>query len=206
METPLFFEKQPFAVRLTSDEVNFCRENFDDLFDGDQTIQPRKAFMLIAEKSLAKIKRVSESQPADLTRIAELEKALAESELQRKTTNTQFNDLVALHTNLKEKHEKLTTDFEVLKANPGTTEIEKTVEVPVERQLLPTERLLQLTPLESFILAQIETVHKTDAKGILIDRFFNVYQKRGNGDFDILRISPSKYSEIVNHFKAQSNA
>ena len=199
--TPLFFEKQPFAVRLTADEVNFCRENFDELFDGDISIQPRKAFILIAEKSLAKIKKNTESQPADLTRIALLEKDFAESELQRKQTNTQFNDVVERYKHLQEQHAKLLIELEAIKANPQISEIEK----EVERPLQATERLLKLTPVESFMLAQIESVHKTDAKNILIDRFFNVYQKSGNGDFDILRISPRKYVEIENHFKAQNN-
>jgi len=206
--TPLFFEKQPFSVRLTSDELAFCRENFDELFDGDTTIQPRKAFMLIAEKSLAKIKKNTESKPADLVRINELENKilainadLEASETQRKQTMAQFNDLVLSNTNLQERYNRLSADYDVLKAaleNPEHTE-----PVITERELLETERLLKLSPVESFILAQIESVHKTDAKGILIDRFFNVYQRRGNGDFDIKRITPDKYTQIVNHFKAQ---
>ncbi|MDD5358595.1 MAG: hypothetical protein PHX80_05570 [Candidatus Nanoarchaeia archaeon] len=196
----LFFEKQPFATRLTSQEVDYVRENLEELFDGDEGIQPRKGFMMLVEKALYKVKKTTEGLPADKEKIKELEDLLSSSESKYNENVAEFNQLVDLKEDLEAKLLEANQQIEALRQSPNVKEVEKII----ERQIDPsTQRLLNLSPLEAFVLAQVEHVHKTDAKGILIDRFFNVYQKRGNGDFDILRISPSKMAEIEAAFKAQ---
>jgi hypothetical protein len=203
----LFFEKQPFAVRLIEQEVAFIKENFDELFDGDTLINPRTAFIGLCEKALIKISKTKESLPVDKQLIDELTKELGELKGKHNEVISEFNSCIELKTFLEKK---------LAEANAQIETLGKQTEVTPELQVLQQEnirlqaeieknkvfeigndqRLLNLNPLESFILRQIEQKHETDAKGILIDRFFNVYQERGNGDFDILRIAPGKMKEI----------
>lgn len=192
---PLFFEKQPFAVRLTNQEIDFVRENYDELFDGDESIQPRAAFINLAEKALIKIAKTRESLPEDLQHIQELQAEIEKLKAEKLQLVSSLNSAVEL----KDSYERKLKDLE---NNPAVAIEPEKVEITVERELLPTERLLQLTPEQSFILAEIEKVHNTDAKGILIDRFFMIYQERGNGDFNIKRITPTALTRIKQHFKA----
>lgn len=202
-ETPLFFEKKPFGVRLTDDEIKFLRENHDELFDGDLLIQPRKAFILLAEKALYKIKKNTESLPDDVARIrvlqeqnTELEKEYQELDTRLTAISSQFNDAVNHKIRAEKEVEELSG--RVLELEQKLREVNKPVDGIV---LTATDRLLHLTPLESFILAQIEKVHGCDAKELLINRFFMVYQKRGNGDYDIKRITPAAFAQIEAHVK-----
>jgi predicted RNase H-like nuclease (RuvC/YqgF family) len=205
-ELQLFYTKKPFGVRLTDNEIDFVTENFDDLFDGDREIQPRKAFILLCEKALYKIQKEKTSLPADLQKISSLQNIINEltkdqEELQNRQTEiaTQFNDAVTRKINAEKRVEELSE--RVLQLEQALREKETGSQEPVELVLSATDRLLKLTPLESFVLAQIEKVHACDAKEILINRFFMVYQRRGNGDYDIKRITPSAYAQIESHIK-----
>lgn len=202
-ELQSFYEKKPFGVRLTDDEINFVSENFDELFDGDRDIQPRKAFIMLCEKALYKLKKEKTSLPEDLERIKMLEDHIQELENDLKDSSdrlteisSQFNDAVNHKLRAEKQVEELTA--KVLELQQQLEQVNKPADGIV---LTPTDRLLKLTPLESFVLAQIEKVHQCDAKEILINRFFMVYQKRGNGDYEIKRITPSAYAQIEAHLK-----
>lgn len=203
IETQSFFEKKPFGVRLTDDEISFIRENYDDLFDGDESIQPRKAFMLIVEKALSKIKKNNQSLPEDVEKIRslqihinELTKELEECQNRQRELSSQFNDAVNRKIVAEKKAEELSENLLNIQEK-----LQKVSELTVEPVLEATDRLLKLTPLESFVLAQIEKVHACDAKEILINRMFMVYQRRGNGDYDIKRITPAAFAQIEAHIK-----
>jgi phosphoglycerate-specific signal transduction histidine kinase len=202
---PLFFEKQPFAVRLTGQEITFVKENFDELFDGDITINPRTAFIGLCDKALIKVSKTNQSLPADKQLIEQLEKELGQLKSKHNEITAQFNSCVELKADLEKKLEDASAQIELLSKQSDVTpelqvlqqenlRLRNELEKPFE--LKPEQRLLTLTPLESFILDQIEKVHNTDAKDILINRFFNIYQDRGNGDYDIKRIAPGAMQKI----------
>lgn len=196
------FYIEPFTVRLTKQDIEFVRDNFDELFDGDDSIRARQAWNLLCEKALQKITKNNQSQPEDLMQIRELEESLEKHQ----TSLSQLSDELKLvneaKIELETKYNELLQQLEALQKNPQVKEIEKPIPISIDEA---TQVLLNMTPEERFILAQIEHVHKTDAYNILIKRFFNVYQERGNGDYEILRISPSKLKEIKAAFKAQQS-
>jgi predicted RNase H-like nuclease (RuvC/YqgF family) len=208
-EKPRFYHKKPFGVRITDEEINFIEENFDDLFDGDETIAPRKAFILLCEKALAKVLKNKQSLPEDLARIKELENenrtfevAIKEAKARLIEISSQFNDCVNRKINAEKEVETLSERVLKLTEALRTKETEEN-QPPVELEPLPTERLLKLSNFESFILEQIEKAHGCDAKEILINRFFMVYQRRGNGDYDIKRITPANFAKLENLAKSQ---
>jgi hypothetical protein len=192
-----FYKKKPFGVRLTQQDIDFIEENYNELFDGDKDIQPRKAFMLIAEKAMYTIKKNTASQPKDLERIAELENQLKELQDKHNLVSSQLNSAVELKNDFERKYNEVNEKLENL---PEKTDSEP---VTIERELTSNERLLVLTNYEAYLLALVENHHKTDAKTLLIDRLFKVYQERGPGDFNIVKLSASKIAEIKNLFKTQ---
>jgi hypothetical protein len=189
-ENILFFKKKPFGVSLIAQEQDFIAENFEELFDGDTTIAPRPAFMKLAEKALYKIQANNKSLPKDLERIQQLETELntcktnfEELDIKHKTLSTQFNDLVQIKLSLENQ----------LQEKPQT----------IEKQLAENEVILQLTPLEKWLLDQLVRIHGTNAKDLLINRFLMVYQRRGNGDFTIKRMRPEIFEKAETEFKKQ---
>jgi hypothetical protein len=196
------FYTEPFTVRLTGQDKQFVDDHFEDLFDGDETIRCRQAFNMLVEKALLKTQKTRESQPEDVLQIGELSEALQEAQQKLSELSAQFNQTVELKEHFEKKYNEVVQQLEGLQANPQVKEtiVEKSIPLEIDAT---TQRLLNLTPEESFVLAQVEHVHKTDATDILIKRFFNVYQERGNGDYNILRIAPTKLKEIKDHFKAQ---
>ncbi|NJK98338.1 MAG: hypothetical protein HC905_28540 [Bacteroidales bacterium] len=162
---------------------------------------------MLAEKALLKVKKNSESKPEDLQAIAnqqeinrELIKELEDLKNSQREISAQFND--AVNHKLKAESEVEELSGRVLQLQEALREKEISIQDPQEPVIEITDRLLKLTPMESFVLAQIEKVHSCDAKEILINRFFMVYQRRGNGDYDIKRITPSAFRQIEDHIKS----
>jgi hypothetical protein len=202
-----FFRDKPFAVRLTDQEIEAVANDFDTLFDGDRNIRPRQAFMMLVDKALYNIKKINESSPADKQHIEDLEKELKELKERNALISSQLNSAVELKEDAERRLNTELQNSAGLTAeidNYRLTIAEFTGKQPEisEKPLASNERLLVLNPLENFVLKIIEDKHQTTAKDILINRFFMVYQKRGNGDYDIKRINPAKYAEIENLAKS----
>jgi hypothetical protein len=196
-ENIIFYHKNPFGVRLTDQEKTFLDENYDELFDGDKIIAPRKAFMLLVEKALYKVKVTNQQRPEDKEALEKLRLVNEEITGKYRQISTQFNDLVELKLNLEAKLAEALEKISKLEANPEIKE----VEVTKERDLAENERLLILNPFENWLLIELEKHHNCDAKTLLIDRFFMVYQRRGNGDYAIKRLNPAIIDKVENQFK-----
>jgi tetratricopeptide (TPR) repeat protein len=192
-----------FTIRLTQQDKDFVDEHIDELFDGDRFIRARKAWMLLCEKALLNVKKSNESKPEDLMHIEELEDALGQHQTSISELTEQLTKSNQAKIELENKYAEALQQIEALQQNPQVQVQEKVIEKVIEIDPT-TERLIKMTPLQSFLLAQIEHYHKTDASDILINRFFSRYIQ-GFSDFDIKIISASRLREIIDHFnKAQS--
>ncbi|MDD3479979.1 MAG: hypothetical protein PHI42_06305 [Paludibacteraceae bacterium] len=79
-------------------------------------------------------------------------------------------------------------------------EVEKIV--PINKELSPNQLLLDnVQPLERYLLEKAALRDGCSVKDLLVNRFFMVYQVRGNGDYKIPRFTSSFIEKAKSIFK-----
>lgn len=182
-------ETQQFAARLTNEDLTLINELIPELLPdrdlSDNSLTGREIITALAETASLKLRKMGQSQPADLQRITELENLLStEKEVSAEESKrvlkyqSKIDELIAEFSQLEARNLELETELSGISTQH--TEVSEKARTLEKYAPVPNEMRIIVEPLTAKVLAlyaeKIRMKNKSDATpGEILTSLFNRY-------------------------------
>lgn len=167
-----FYQKQPFPIRLSDDDISFVKENYEEIFSTTEDLPPRKAFMSLIQTALTRVKQNTQSLPKDLDKIKELSDLIDEKNNIIAQNDEHLKDKDTINAELHEINDSLQEENESLR---------RQLSEAVNNGKLPDNAVLSIFPDEFVYKLYTETCEllKKSPNELLVS-MFTMYTKETN--------------------------